>query len=91
MILQASLKAVIETNIAVSETDFRPELPKIKVPTLILHGDLDQSTPLELTGWRTAKLLPNCRLKVHEGARHVTFLTHPKPTAHDIAAFISND
>jgi hypothetical protein len=45
MIPQSSLKAVIETNRALTETDFRAELRQIKVPTLTtLHAhDKDAS------------------------------------------------
>jgi pimeloyl-ACP methyl ester carboxylesterase len=35
-------------------TDFRPDLDKIDVPMLVLHGDADQVLPLDKTG----KLLP---------------------------------
>ena len=43
---QTSLHAAIESNVAVTETDFREELRKIDVPTLIVHGNADKSCPL---------------------------------------------
>ena len=42
---------------------------KIKIPTLIVHGDKDDSVPLEQSQ-RTASLIENCRLEVIEGADH---------------------
>lgn len=42
----------------------------IKVPTLIVHGDQDETVPLEQSK-RTADLIPNCRLEIIEGADHV--------------------
>lgn len=73
---QTSLHAILESNIAVTETDFRAELPRVAVPTLILHGTADVSCPLAMTGGRTAKLIPGARLEVIEGAPHGLILTH---------------
>jgi len=41
----------------------------IKIPTLIVHGDQDDSVPVEQSK-RTASLMGNCRLEVIEGADH---------------------
>jgi len=76
MVRQASLKALIDCNRADAETDFRAELPKIGLPTLVIHGDKDVSAPLELTGKKTAALIPRSRLVVYEGAPHGLMLTH---------------
>jgi non-heme chloroperoxidase len=87
MMLQCNLKAAIETNVANVETDFRPELPAIDVPTLILHGDNDAQAPLESTGRRVAALLPNARLKVYPGGRHTIIGSHAPQIVDDIVAF----
>jgi pimeloyl-ACP methyl ester carboxylesterase len=87
LIEQSSLKAMIDCNISTTETDFRPELPDIKVPTLILHGDKEASVPLPLSR-ETAALMPNCRLEVYEGAPHGLFITHMDRVNADLAAFI---
>ncbi len=86
--LQASLHAAIECNRAVNETDFRAELPKIALPTLIIHGTADASAPLDLTGRRTAKLMPDSELRVYEGAPHGLMLTHIERLNSDLIAFI---
>lgn len=52
MALQASLKALVDCNYAVTETDFRAELTKFNVPTLVVHGDADVSAQIEFTGER---------------------------------------
>ncbi|MHB8384342.1 MAG: alpha/beta fold hydrolase [Candidatus Binataceae bacterium] len=85
--LQCSLVAALGCNHAFCETDFRPELPKISVPTLVIHGDKDASTPLELTGRRTAKLIPGAQLKVYEGAPHGLMFTHMDRLTRDLIAF----
>ena len=42
----------------------------IKVPTLIVHGDRDETVPLAQSQ-KTAGLIPGCRLEVIEGADHI--------------------
>jgi pimeloyl-ACP methyl ester carboxylesterase len=76
MAVQTSLQTAIQSNVLVVETDFRKELAKITVPTLILHGSKDVSCPLPLTGEPTAKLIRGCEFKVIDGAPHGLFLTH---------------
>jgi len=88
MCQQASLKALLDCNRADTETDFRAELPKITVPTLIIHGDKDVSTPLELTGRKTARLIPGSQLEVYEGAPHGLMFTHMDRLNRDLLAFI---
>ena len=57
-------------------TDFRPDLDKIDVPMLVIHGDADQVLPLD----KTAKLLPglinDLQLVVIEGGPHAIPWTH---------------
>jgi pimeloyl-ACP methyl ester carboxylesterase len=85
--LQCSIVAALGCNHAFCETDFRPELPKISVPTLVIHGDKDASTPLELTGRKTAKLIPGAELKVYQGAPHGLMFTHTERLNRDLIAF----
>ena len=85
--LQCSLIAALGCNHAFCETDFRTELPKISVPTLVIHGDKDASTPLELTGRKTANLIPGAELKVYEGAPHGLMFTHLERLNRDLIAF----
>jgi len=88
MVRQASLKALIDCNRADAETDFRAELPKIGLPTLVIHGDKDVSAPLELTGKKTATLIPRSRLVVYEGAPHGLMLTHVDRLNTDLLQFL---
>jgi len=91
MCLQASLKAVLDCNRAITETDFRAELRKLAVPTLIIHGNADASAPLSLTGQKTAQLIPGGQLKIYEGAPHGLFITHQDRVNRDLAEFIKAD
>jgi non-heme chloroperoxidase len=91
LMLRCSMKALIECNRAMSSTDFRAELPRIRVPTLVIHGDKDASAPLELSGRRTAQLIPGSRLEVYEGAPHGLFLTHMERLNADLLAFARDE
>jgi non-heme chloroperoxidase len=87
MMLQTSMKAVIDCNRAGTTTDFRAELPRITVPALVVHGDRDASAPLELTGRPTAQLIPGARLEVYAGAPHGLFITHMERLTADLLHF----
>ena len=76
---EASLPALIELNHTITETDLRTDVAGVGVPTLVVHGELDKSAPLELTGRRTAALIPGCELRIYPGAPHGLPLTPPGP------------
>jgi pimeloyl-ACP methyl ester carboxylesterase len=88
--LNTTLQAAIEFQRSAVETDFRTELSRLFLPTLILQGNADASAPLPLTGARTAELLPNCRLIVYENAPHGLYLTHRERVNADLLAFIED-
>lgn len=88
MALQASMKALLDCHRATTSTDFRRELLEISVPTLLVHGDLDVSSPLAITGRKTAALMPHATLTVYEGAPHGLFLTHMDRFNRDLLAFL---
>ncbi len=83
-----SLRALIDCSRADLETDFRDELTRLNVPTLIVHGDKDVSAPLDLTARRTAQLIPGSRLVVYEGAPHGLMFTHMDRLNTDLLAFM---
>jgi pimeloyl-ACP methyl ester carboxylesterase len=56
--------------------DSRPDLPKIKCPTLVLVGEGDQLTPPKLSE-EIANAIPNSRLVVVPGSGHLTTLERP--------------
>jgi non-heme chloroperoxidase len=57
-------------------TDFRDDLPRIDVPTLIVHGDADRILPLETTAARLPQLIKDSRLVVIPGGPHAINWTH---------------
>jgi len=50
-------------------TDFRNDLKKIDMPTLVIHGDSDRILPLSATGKRTTQFVKGSKLVVVEGGR----------------------
>jgi pimeloyl-ACP methyl ester carboxylesterase len=57
-------------------TDFRKDLTKIDVPTLVIHGDSDRILPIAATGNRTHKAVKGARLVVVKGGPHGLIWTH---------------
>ncbi|MGX5357400.1 alpha/beta fold hydrolase [Kocuria sp. KH4] len=57
-------------------TDFRADIPRIDVPTLIVHGTADNILPIDATGRQFAKALPEARYVEIEGAPHGLLWTH---------------
>jgi len=88
MMMSVSLPIALATRASTSTADVRPDLKRITCPTLIVHGDKDVSAPLEMTGARTAKLIPNSKLIVYAGAPHGIILTHRERFLSDLVGFI---
>jgi non-heme chloroperoxidase len=63
-------RAAYECIAAFSATDFRPDLAKIDVPTLVIHGDDDQVVPFDVGGKRSAELIDGAVLVVYPGGAH---------------------
>ncbi|RSS39485.1 alpha/beta fold hydrolase [Streptomyces sp. WAC08241] len=57
-------------------TDFRADLPRIDVPTLIVHGDADRTLPVEATAVPLSGLIDGARLTIVPGAPHGLLWTH---------------
>jgi pimeloyl-ACP methyl ester carboxylesterase len=60
----------------ISRPDFRPELPQIKCPALVLCGRQDQLTPLECSE-EMAAAIPGAKLVVVEECGHLSTLERP--------------
>jgi len=56
--------------------DFRKDLIRIDVPTLVIHGDADRIVPLSASGEKTAKLVKGAKLVVISGGPHCITWTH---------------
>lgn len=56
--------------------DFRKDLSRIDVPTLVIHGDADRIVPISASGEKTAKLVKGARLVVVKDGPHCISWTH---------------
>jgi non-heme chloroperoxidase len=91
LFLPASPRAMTAMIRAMSETDLREDMHAFAMPTLIIHGDADQSAPIDLTGRRTAQAISGSQLKVYEGAAHGLFITEKDRLNGDLLAFIRSE
>ena len=70
-------------------TDFRGDLPKIDVPTLLVHGDADRILPYEATAKRLPGLIENLTFVTVEGGPHNVAWTHPEEVNKALLEFVS--
>jgi non-heme chloroperoxidase len=69
-------------------TDFRADLGRITVPTLIVHGDADRIIPLEVSGQRMPALVKESRLVVIKGGPHGLNWTHAEELNQALVEFL---
>ena len=72
----ASPKGTLDCIAAFGRTDFRDDLAKFDVPTLIIHGDSDGIVPFEVSGKRSVDAIADSSLKLIEGGPHGINATH---------------
>jgi non-heme chloroperoxidase len=86
--MMGGIKAHYDGIVAFSQTDFTPDLKKISVPTLVMHGDDDQIVPYADAGPMSAKLLKHATLKTYRGFPHGMCTTQADTINADLLAFI---
>lgn len=69
-------------------TDFRADLPRIDVPTLIIHGDADRTLPIDSTALPLAKAISGAELHVVPGGPHGLIWTHAAEVNAALLAFL---
>lgn len=85
----ASPKGTLDCIGAFAKTDFRDDLKKVKVPTLVIHGDSDGIVPFEVSGKRSAAAIPGCELVVIKGGPHGFNVTHADEFNKALLAFLA--
>jgi non-heme chloroperoxidase len=71
-------------------TDFRSDLPKIDIPTLVVHGTEDRILPYEATAKRLPGLIKDLRLVTVEGGPHNIGWTHPDEVNKALLDFLAS-
>jgi len=69
-------------------TDFRADIPKIDVPTLIVHGTADRILPIDVTGRPFSRALPDADYLEIDGAPHGMLWTHGAEINEALLAFL---
>ena len=68
--------------------DFRQDLTRVDVPTLVIHGDADRIVPISAAGLRTAKLIKGARLLVVKDGPHCITWTHADEVNRELVSFL---
>ena len=69
--------------------DFRKDIPRNTVPTLILHGDADRILPTEATARRQAKMIKGAKFVELPGGPHGVLWTHADRVNSELVSFLA--
>jgi pimeloyl-ACP methyl ester carboxylesterase len=86
----ASPKGTVDCIAAFGRTDFRADLKKISVPTLIIHGDSDLIVPFEASGKRTHEAIKGSQLALIKGGPHGVNASHPEQFNRALIEFLGH-
>lgn len=86
----ASPKGTLDCIVAFSKTDFRGDLAKVNIPTLIIHGDSDATVPFEYSGKLTHEAIPNSKVTLIKGGPHGLNATHAKEFNEALLSFLKD-
>ncbi|HEX6505415.1 MAG TPA: alpha/beta hydrolase [Terriglobales bacterium] len=71
--------------------DFRKDVAKIDIPTLVIHGDADRIVPFAAAGQRTAKLIKQASLVVIKDGPHNVAWTHAEEVNSALVNFLGKE
>ena len=86
--MQAGHKNTFDSIKAFSETDFRQDLRKFDIPTLIMHGSDDQLVPVDNNARATNKMVKGSKLIIYKDGPHGITDTHKDQLNHDLLSFL---
>ena len=74
--------------VATWHEDFREDLRRIDVPTLVIHGDADRIVPFSASGLRAAKLIKGASLVTVKDGPHCIIWTHADEVNRELVNFL---
>ncbi len=86
--MRAGLRPTLACAQAFATTDFRPDLPHFKVPTLIIHGTADKTVPIDTSARAAARAIAGSTLVEYDGGPHGLFASHKERLIRDVLAFV---
>ena len=94
-VVQASLNIAASASATASlacvptwHEDFREDLGRVDVPTLVIQGDADRILPITATGLRTAKLIKGARQLIVKDGPHCIPWTHAEEVNAGLLSFL---
>jgi len=88
--MQAGRKPTLACAEAFATTDFRPDLPHFRVPTLIIHGTSDRIVPIDASARKAAAGIAASQLVEYDGAPHGLFATEGERLTRDLLTFLKS-
>jgi len=85
---QSAQQAALACMDAFATTDFREDLKLVKVPTLVIHGEADAILPIEGSGQRTHRAIPQSELVKLAGAPHGLNVSHAQAFNDALLSFL---
>ena len=86
--LQSAQHAALACMDSFGTTDFREDLKKVKVPTLVIHGEADAIVPIEGSGQRTHRAVLHSKLVRVNGAPHGLNVSHAQAFNDALLSFL---
>ena len=86
--LQSAQHAALACMELFGTTDFREDLKKVSLPTLVIHGDADAIVPFEGSGRRTHRAVPHSKLVILNGAPHGLNVSHAQAFNDALLSFL---
>lgn len=85
---QSAPHAALACMDAFHNTDFREDLKKVTVPTLVIHGDADAVVPIQGSGLRTHRAIAHSQLLTIQGAPHGFNVSHAQAFNEALLTFL---
>ena len=85
---QSAPHAALACMESFATTDFRDDLKKLTVPTLVIHGEADAIVPFEGSGQRTHRAVPHSQLVLVPGAPHGLNVSHAQAFNEALLSFL---
>ena len=85
---QSAQPAAMACMDSFATTDFRDDLKKVTVPTLVIHGESDAIVPIEGSGLRTHRAVSHSKLVRVSGAPHGLNLSHAQAFNDALLSFL---
>ncbi|RXW31713.1 alpha/beta fold hydrolase [Propioniciclava flava] len=79
----------LQDSIVAWATDLRADIARVKVPTLVIHGNADNTVPFAHSGARTAELIPGATLVEIDHGPHGINVSHKDEFNAALLAFLT--